>query len=574
MHTFLTRLAQVDSIQEVILVSNRGEVLFEKKTGAAVKPDGETARWNEIIAGLDGSPAAELFFEQGCYYVHNLDIGYVIVGMNNARSLERVKTACTQVKGKLADAAVRKKVMLKMMASVDAAFKPHLIRALADVTKGADREVAAQLISLLREEPQGTPQERDALYLALCEALGHCSSPEALAALNGFLAKIKGVLPEAVETAARISVQQLALDMPQSGKEPEKEKRADEAKTSRVTAIPAAKSLQSTDRQQIEELLGLGKKGEAIDRILVAIEAAARGRQFEQAETLRDWLMQIDSMALRQTIRAAEIIEQAKRASVSREFQQTWKELELALSSEEFSSLYHAMTPQVFAKDDMVVRQGEFTSSLFFVNTGRVQLYAVSQDREIPLKICAAGEIMGAANFFEISVWTVNAKSLGAELYVLTREKLQRQKEQYPALAAKLLDFCTRFPSPNALFNKTGRTRRKFERKKAVGRANMVVLDEQEKETGIGAKGDILDVSRGGLSFSLRFSKKKNAEALLGRKIRITMRSDSSNASITCNAKVVAVRCCDFIGSDYSLHVEFPKELDNAQLQQVLGRGN
>ena len=574
MHTFLTRLAQVDSIQEVILVSNRGEVLFEKKTGAAAKPDGETARWNEIIAGLDGSPTAELFFEKGCYYVHNLDIGYVIVGMTNARSLERVKTACSQVKGKLADAAVRKKVMLKMMADVDARFKAHLVRALTDVTKGADREVAAQLISLLREEPQGTPQERDALYLALCEALGHCSSPEALAALNEFLAKNKGVLPEAVETAARISVQQLALDMPQSGKEPEKEKRADEAKTSRVTAIPAAKSLQSTDRQQIEELLGLGKKGEAIDRILVAIETAARGRQFEQAETLRDWLMQIDSMALRQIIRAAEIIEQAKRASVSREFQQTWKELELALSSEEFSSLYHAMTPRVFAKDDMVARQGEFTSSLFFINTGRVQLYAVSQDREIPLKICAAGEIMGAANFFEISVWTVNAKSLGAELYVLTREKLQRQKEQYPALAGKLLDFCTRFPSPNALFNKTGRTRRKFERKKAVGRASMVVLDEQEKETGIGAKGDILDVSRGGLSFSLRFSKKKNAEALLGRKIRITMRSDSSNASVTCNAKVVAVRCCDFIGSDYSLHVEFPKELDNAQLQQVLGRGN
>ena len=167
----------------------------------------------------------------------------------------------------------------------------------------------------------------------------------------------------------------------------------------------------------------------------------------------------------------------------------------------------------------------------------------------------------------------MNARSLGTELYVLTREKLQRQKEQYPALAGKLIEFCTRFPSPNTLFSKTGRTRRRFERKKTAGRATMVVLDEQEKETGIGAKGDILDVSRGGLSFNLRFSKKKNAEALLGRKIRITMRSDSSNASVTCNAKVMAVRCCDFIGSDYSLHVEFPQELDNAQLQQVLGRG-
>ena len=57
--------------------------------------------------------------------------------------------------------------------------------------------------------------------------------------------------------------------------------------------------------------------------------------------------MQIDAMALREIIRAAEIIEQAKRASVNREFQHTWKELELALSSEEFSTLYHAMTPRV-----------------------------------------------------------------------------------------------------------------------------------------------------------------------------------------------------------------------------------
>jgi len=574
MHTFLTRLAQVDSIQEVMLVSNRGEVLFANKAGAAANTTGEIARWNEIIAGLDGSPTAELFFEKGCYYVHNLDIGYVIVGMTNASSLARVKTACTQVKSKLADASVRKKVMLKMMATVDAAFKPHLVGALADVTKGTDREVAAHLIALLREEPQGTPQERDTLRFALCEALGHCISPEALAALNEFLTKNKGVLPEAVETVARISVQQLTLDMPRAAEVKAPEKKGQGPATSCSTILPVAKSAHSADWQQIEELLGLGKKGETIDRILAAIEAAARGKQFEQAEELRDWLMQIDSMALREIIRAAEIIEQAKRASVSREFQQTWKELEMALSSEEFASLYHAITPRVYAKDDMVVRQGEFSSSLFFVNSGRVQLYAVSQDREIPLKICAAGEIMGAANFFEISVWTVNARSLGAELYVLTREKLQRQMEQYPALQGKLMDFCTRFASPSALFSKTGRTRRRFERKKAAGRATMVVLDEQERETGIGAKGDILDVSRGGLSFSLRFSKKENAEALLGRKIRITMRSDGSNASVTCNAKVMAVRCCDFIGSDYSLHVEFPKELDNAQLQQVLGRGN
>ncbi len=573
MYTFLTRLTQVDSILEVILISNRGEVLFANNAGT----EGKIDRWNELIAGLDGAQAADFLFEKGCYYLHDFDIGHVVVGMTNVRVLDRVKTACSQVKGKLASAAVRKKVMVKMLADVEETYKPNLVRALAEFLDDGDRETIARLIGFLRQEGEGDPQEREKLLVALCETLGYCPCSETLEALNEFLIKHRGALPEAVETAARISVQQLMLDMPQNkgtdqGKG--KEKPAMEPAAGRISVSPAERNGGRTgDRQRIEELLGQGNKGEAIERILSAIEAAAKNRQFEQAEKLREWLMEIDSMALREVIRAAEIIDQAKRVSISREYQETWRELANVLSEEEFSSLYHAMTPRLYPNEETVVRQGQFSSSLYFVNTGRIQVYAISPDREIPLKVFGVGEILGAANFFDISVWTVGARSLGAELYVLTREKLQRQKEAYPALENKLMDFCTRFPSPNALFSKTGRSRRKHERRKAVGRVTMIVLDEQGRETAIGAKGDILDVSRGGLSFSLRFSKKKNAEALLGRQIKLSMLPDSSNGSVSCNAKIMAVRCCDFIGNDYSLHVQFHQELDPVQLQQVLGKG-
>lgn len=572
MHTFLTKLAQVDSIQEVILVSSRGEILFEKRAEGAGQLEGGLERWKEIIAGLDGAPTAEFHFEKGCFYLHDLGIGHVIVGMTNARVLDRVKTACVQVSGKLGDAAVRKRVLLKMLAEVAEAFKPHLVRALYTLLEGGDRETGAQLIALLRQAAQGNPLERESLLLALCETLGHQASPEVLAALQDFLEEHRGRLPGAVETAARVSIQQLTLDLPSSG-ETAHAKKTEQPADVRSGPLPASSGGSTGDRRQVEELLAVGKKDEAIERILAAIEVAAKNRQFDQAERLREWLMEIDSMALREVIKAAEIIEQAKRVSISREFQETWKDLALALSSEEFSALYHAMSSKSFAKDEMVVRQGEFISTLFFVNSGRVQLFAVSQDREIPLKICNAGEILGAANFFDISVWTVNARSLGTEILFLGRKELLRQKEIHPAFEGKLLEFCSRFPSPNTLFSKTGRSRRQFERKKTSGQATIVVLDEQEKETGVGAKGDILDVSRGGMSFSLRFSRKKNAEALLGRKIKVNMRSDKSSTSVTCNATIKAVRCCDFIGSDYSLHVQFQQELDNTQLQQVMGKG-
>lgn len=577
MYTFLTKLAQLDAINDVFLLSEGGEVLCAMPAEASVKIAGGIARWREVVDGLAGAPSADFFFEKGCFYVHNVHIGHVIVSMKEARSLERVKMACTQVEKKLVEPLVRKKVLLKMMAEVDEACKPHLVRELAPAAEPVDREVAGQLIALLRQV-QGSPQGREELLASLCEALGHSSSPEALAALEDYMCKNKAMLPETLQTAVKVSVQQLLLELPQA-RVTEQEKKENVPAASAPAPGPKAISpggkgpSNSPEHRQIEELLSSGKKSEAIAQIMAAIEAAAHNRQFERAENLRELLIQVDSMALREIIRAAEVIEQAKRVSVKPEYQEAWADLALVLASEEFSALYHAMTPQVFAKDAMVVRQGDFSSSLYFVNSGRVQLYAVSQEREIPLKSFGAGEIMGAANFFEISVWTVSARSLGAEVYVLTRKKLQRLKESHPALKAKLLEFCARFPSEKALFSRTGRSRRRFDRKKASGRASIVLLDEQGQETSVGAKGDIIDVSKGGLSFSLRFSKKETAAALLGKKIRITIRPENSNATIACNAKIMAVRCCDFIGSDYSLHVEFQQELDHSQLQQVLGKG-
>lgn len=459
MHIFLTKLAQVDSVRLVVFVSNRGEVLF---SSGAAKSGGEADRWREMIAGLAGSPAAELALADGRYYLHDLGLGHLIVGLADPRRLAQVKAVCSQAQSKLADPAVRQKAL----------------KTLKEMTAGQPR-------------PARVPGE---------------------------------------------------------GGEP------------------------GTAGLQLAELLALGKK-EAIDRLLQAIETAARTGRFEQADKSRDWLMRVDPLALRQSIRAAEIIEKAKIASVDGKFRQTWHELATALEPEEFATLYHLMTRREFAKDEPVVRQGEFAASLLFINSGRLQLYALSADREVALKICAAGEIVGVENFFESSVWTVNARSLGAEISLLGRDKLQRHQEHYPALAGKLRDFCARFPATSALFSKTGRTRRRFQRQKAVGAAIVVVLDEEDRETGGGAKGEILDISRGGMSVALRFSQREKAEAMLGKTIRITMETGRVAAPLTCQATVVAVRCRDFLGNDYSLHAEFPRELDLALLQQVAGRG-
>ena len=483
MNSFLNKIAQLDSIREVMLLSLQGDLLFCRQVGMSVMASREIACWNEIINDLGRPSTAEFAFSKGHYYLHSTDVGYVIVGMTNEKSLKKIRIACENVREKLVDPIVRKRVLLKMLSESEEMTKPHLVNAL----------------NALADAPAAR--------------------------------------------AANLS-----------------------------TKVASLAEGSNSDEMQVKALLGKGQKNQAVALIMQLITSNAKAKCFHKAEQLRDWLMQIDSMALVESIRAAEIIEQEKSASISDEYLLIWKELVNTLSPEEFASLYHAMTQKEYANGEMVVNQGEFHATLFFVNRGSVQVSAVSQGREVPLMVVRSGEILGSDTFFDVSVWTVNAVSKGASLSLLTWEKLHSQKESSPALHAKLRDFCARFTSPSKHFTTSSRTRRHFERKKAVGRATIVLLDQNGREAGLVVKGELLDISTGGAAISLRFSKKKSAAALLGKKIRVNIRPDAAPITVLCIGKVMAVRCHDFIGNDYSLHIEFDHELSSAEIQKVVDK--
>jgi len=484
MNSFLSKIAQLDSIRGVILLSLQGEVLFCRQVGTSVLVDREIALWNAIINDLGRPPTAQFVFSKGHYYLHSTDVGYLIVGMTNEKSLKKIRVACENVREKLVDLTLRKRVLLKMLSESEEMTKPHLVNAL----------------NALADTP-----------------------------------------------VARAPSRSVEVAPPAEGGSPEE--------------------------QQVKELLDKGQKRQAVALVMQLITSNAKAKCFHKAEQLRDWLMQIDSMALVESIRAAEIIEQEKSASISDEYLLIWKKLVNTLSPEEYGSLYHAMTQKEYADGEMVVNQGEFHATLFFVNSGSVQIRAVSQGREVPLKVIRPGEIFGSDTFFDVSVWTVNAVSKGASLSLLTWESLHSQKESCPALHAKLRDFCTRFIMPSNHFSTSSRTRRHFERKKVDGRVTINLLDQDGQETGLVAKGELLDISMGGVALSLRFSKKKSAAALFGKKIRVNIRPAAAPITVLCIGKVMAVRCHDFIGNDYSLHVEFDNELSSAEIQQVVGKG-
>ena len=584
MNTFLAKISQLASIQKVLFLSTCGEVLFADAEAADAAR--QAFLWQAIIEALHTPREAELFFEQGGYYLHSTEIGYLVIGMNGFGRLANIKSACAQLQTKLSDATIGKKVLLRMLQDADEMLKPQFVLSLLPY---ADEEVAEKLVILLRHSMQVRADTAVKLLDNICQVLGQCRSPAALHALRQMLHDHDagaGLLIEQVKNAAQVAVAQLELALP-AGIDPVSsptENRhgplppAVEPVGARAVSSSGAGNSRATrmpEGAKIEALLQGGQKGAAIALMVEQIEICADKKQFDMAERLREWLMEADSSALREIIQTAEIIEEQKNAAITDAHRAVWSKLGMELSTEEFSSLYHAMDHNHYRSGEIVVDQGQFFSTLFFVDSGRVQLFSKGHGGEHALKVIEAGEIFGVETFFDISIWTMSARSLGANISLLSWEALLRLKESTPALRSKLMDFSSRFKLTTLSFDKTGITRRRFERLRVSGKVAVALLKkkgEENQESPFGTKGTLQDISRGGVAFSLRFSKKKNAVALLGQMVQVSVRTDCSGDPIQRNGVIKAVHCHDFVGNDYTIHLEFQQPLSPAEVSQAVGK--
>lgn len=582
MNTFLSKISQLPSIQKVLFLSIRGEVLFanDEVTDAVQR----ASLWQAVIGELHSPMEAELYFAHGGYYLHSTEIGYIIIGMKNFDRLAGIKAACAQLQTKLSDSTICKKVLFRMLQDADQTLKSQFVLTFLPY---ADQEVAEKLLVVFRQSRQFAPEVRGELQENICRVLGQSRSPAAHHALQKMLsdhAAQADILDDKVHSAAQVAVAQLELALPRASDpvsspaedQPAKVQSAVGQVDSSACSATAEKDVRPPipEGSKIETLLQRGEKEAAIAVMVEQIEMCAAKNQFDMADRLREWLIQADSSALREIIRTAEIIEEQKNAAISDAHREVWSKLGAELSTEEFSSLYHAMDHRHYRNGEIVVEQGQFVSTLFFVDSGRVQLFSKGQGREYALKVIEAGEMFGAETFFDISIWTMSARSLGADISLLSWERLLRLKESSPALRGKLMDFSSRFKLTNSAFAKAGITRRLFERVKVSGKVTVVLLNKKGGESAFGTKGTLLDISCGGLAFSLRFSKKKNAVALLGQLVRVSVRPNLSADLLQRNGVVKAVHCHDFVGNDYTIHMEFQQPLSPAEVSKAAGKKN
>lgn len=610
MITLLTEISQLDVAIDISLLSKHGAMLYGQKSATARNSQHQSDVWLALLNQLNKPQTAQFIFSDGIYFVCLTQIGYLIVAVREENGLDEVKRKCIALQARLKDSAIRKKKLLELLGEVDDPLKPVI---LDELTPLADKEVARFVLPMLAEYTQYEKEIQTRLLLAILQILGDCSIHEAIKPLKRFLQRYtsqKDSADSQVVNATKVSIMQLELSsLDENAKEQAQEFDGNdtvelinddatsspeiivedvvEAKTQTDNNFPkqAAKTGSGDQKKargkvkegnngesHIRNLLANGRKAEAVAIIMKYIEAAAQQKMFDKAEKLREKIIEIDSMMLTEIIRAAEIIEEKKIAAILPEHLVTWGSLTQNLSEDEFSALYHSMSLEHYKNGETLVRQGDFLPKLFFINNGELQINADIGNQLVPLTHYEAGQILEGGSFFEASVWTINVLSKGAEVFILQRTQLEKLNENYPAIETKLIDFCSQFISPSNILKKLKKNRRRDERKPLAGRVAVTLIDRSGKDRAVSFKGDLIDISRGGMAFSIRSSRRKNANMLLGNKVRLTL---PSGAGIKSSVKeltgvIVAVRGHHVASNEYSIHIDFDGELSSKEVQQLI----
>jgi CRP-like cAMP-binding protein len=322
---------------------------------------------------------------------------------------------------------------------------------------------------------------------------------------------------------------------------------------------------------EIDEMLDRGKIDKATSLMYKKIIDLARQKDFDAAEMLRDKLLEVNPDALQDVIRVSEIIEEEKTSPNASVQTEIWNDLFKTITTKEYEFLLSALRVEQYEKGERVVSAGEIDPCLYLLNSGTAQLSCSSGNRDTFLKRLQPGDVVGVAPFFSSSVWTVSVTAQQrSRFHVLHRDIYNLADAKYPELEEKLYDFCKRQEMVRDLVRMSGRDRRDFARYTVKINVNNILLDQYGESEGRRTfKGEMLDISRGGLSFSIRIASKKSAQHLLGRQIISEIKM--KNTIITkCFGTIVSVRYLHEIAKEYSVHVKFYSELEQEKITEVV----
>ncbi len=177
------------------------------------------------------------------------------------------------------------------------------------------------------------------------------------------------------------------------------------------------------------------KLQEAINLLYEMVCSAVQAKDFESAETFRDQIYDIDSMALVAIVKANELIDNSKRKGIDKAHKEVWHKLYSRLTEEEANAVYYALEEKTYDSYKIILKQGELNPYLFFIDSGVLTLSCNIKGKVLFIKNIKGGHIAGEDTFFSASICTnILSSDTLTNLHCLHKKNIAKWKTKFPMM--------------------------------------------------------------------------------------------------------------------------------------------
>jgi len=282
---------------------------------------------------------------------------------------------------------------------------------------------------------------------------------------------------------------------------------------------------------------------------------------FSRADALRKRLIEVSPFALNEIVKATEMIEAAKNAAIDPKFLTCFAGLWADLSRDEQNAVYYALHPMECGPNMLLFSQGKPNSRLFFIREGQFKLFFRKEDQTFLFRDLGSGDIVGNDTFFSRTFCTTSLMTMTVAAFsYLNESALTEWHDDLPGLGDKLRLYCERFPKTSSLVKGKGFERRSDRRLGITGPIASRLLSDAGKGLEEQLKGEVADISCGGLLFLINTTV-TFAEMLLGHQLQMAFRFPEADPNLTFERTGTVLSVTNLPGNEYAIHVRFDEPL-------------
>ena len=264
--------------------------------------------------------------------------------------------------------------------------------------------------------------------------------------------------------------------------------------------------------QLVKAFIDQDEKDSAVKLLFEMVVDCAKSGRFLQAEACREQIMAVNSMALTEIIKSAEIIESEKAKVIDLGHKKIWKALYDKLTEEEANAFYFSLKKISLKSGKMIMQQGRVNNRLFLIDAGTLQVNHEQGRSQVYLKDVAKGEPIGLRTFLNISYATINVITKeSVSLHYLERPAFESLLEKFPGFDGKLEPLCADLVKEKIedILKTKSMERRQYKRFNTSGKVAAYILNSNGQPSKTPIYGVLGDVSQGGLVLPSASQKKR-----------------------------------------------------------------